>query len=587
MPTTLVNALNTSTASAPETPVTVAQINAAPISTTTAGPLPPSAIQALTAQIASNAQQLSEGEQQAAGVVNSTTGITTRQLEVAGAIAPGSGALTAALISKGMPASQALEGMMTGPTTATTMVNSVVPQTRALESVLSKSATSLQSSGVLTGKESAAQAGGPIMAAAVMGVGAVTSLLGSSNPASGLGLKIPGSIGSLGDNLSSGKLAGGLSDKLTSGGIATSLGGMLDSAKNSVTGALDGLKSTAENAFASVEGSFVSLKGGVTNILGKASGSANEVKLSDASLANKKVGSAKAEVAALEEVVLDAKKTYREDDSQENATALATAEKNLAAAKQKAAKASTSFLSASTASIPGVSSISNTLNSGLNALPGGIGAFATQVSSKTGSNPLTSIIASAKSVSGSSSFDLSKNAGDVMSSVSSSLNGAMKTAMGTATGALDKAKSAASGMLGQLETSLASIGNMPGQIKMPVMSADAVLPSAKAAIAAAQGKLLGDPRIPRPGAVTEETESTEDPDEIVNKQATALAAIEDKQSAVDIIDQKIAAIFEKIAANTISTDEGYSKIHALQVELDAANEELSTAQANYEATVRA
>jgi hypothetical protein len=472
-----------------------------------------------------------------------------------------------------------------GATSATSMVNNIQPQVKAIEEVLSKSASSLQTSGILTGKESPAQAGGPIMTAAVLGVGAVAKLFSSSSPTSGLGIKMPGDISSVSELFSGGKSAGGLADKLTSGGIATSIGGMLDSAKSSASGALDGLKSTAEKAFSSVEGSFVSLKGGVTNVLGKASASASEIKLSDASQANKKVESAKAEVAALEEAVLDAKKTYREDDSEENAATLATAEKNLAAAKQREAKASTSFLSASTASLPSVSSISNTLNSGINALPGGIGAFATQVTSK-GGNPLTSIMATAKSVSGgSTSFDLSKSGGNIMASLNSSISGSMKSAMGTATGALDKAKSAASGMMGQLETSLSSIGSAPGQIKMPVMSGDSMLASAKASMVAVQGKLLGDPKIPRPGAVTEETESTEDPDEIMNKQAAALATIEDKQAAVDIINEKIGAIFESLSAKTISESKAYSQIHDLQIELDTAKEELAAAESKYEATV--
>jgi hypothetical protein len=540
--------------------------------------------------MAVNVQKLSSDDQKSAGVINSTTGVTATQLEAAGTIAPGSGSLTAMLISKGMSPTKALDGVMTGSggaTSSATLVNNIQPQTKAIETVLSKSAASLQTSGILTGKESSAQAGGPIMAAAVLGVGAVTKLLSSSSPSSGLGIKMPNSVGSLSDMFSSGKSAGGMADKLTSGGIATSISGMMDSATKSATGALNGLKSTAEKAFSSVESSFVSLKGGVTNTLGKVSASASAIKLSDASLANKKVEETKAEVAALEEAVLDAKKKYREDDSETNSLALATAEKNLAAAKQKQAKASTSFLSSATASMPSMSSISNTLNSGINALPGGIGAFATQVSSK-GGNPLTSIMSATKSASGSSSsFDLSKSAGNIMASVNSTISSSMKTAMGTADSALKSAQTAASGMMGQLETSLASIGSAAGQIKMPVMSGDATAKSAKASMTAVQGKLLGDPKIPRPGAVTNDTESTEDPDEAVNKQATALAAIEDKQSAVDIIDQKIGAIFEKIAAKTISQDDGYSQISKLQAELDTAQEQLAIAQGKYQATVSA
>jgi hypothetical protein len=397
-----------------------AEVAAAPSPKAAAGPLPTEGVKAMTAQVATAAQSLPAEAQKAAGVVSAASGVTAKMMETAGAIAPGAGDQVQALIAKGMPAAKALEGKLTGvdgATNVSSLVADIKKQASIVQGAISQSAKSLLTAGVLTGKESPMQAGGPILAGVTNGVKNVTEMLSNkavdigSTVAAGklsgaLGIKVSaGDLTSLKDSLVSGKLAAGLGENISGGlaGLKTSLEGVGDKLK----GEVDNMKSGLQNAFASVEKSFPALKGGKPNILGQEG--AQPAEKSEVEKAGASYDSAKAEYESAETEWFQAKRDYSYSKDQEDYDRITEAEKKMAEAKQAMTKASTAFLK----SVPGGSAIANaassvgdglsgiaskasalgdsiksalsttgessTKTSGLNALPGGAGALMAQV----------------------------------------------------------------------------------------------------------------------------------------------------------------------------------------------------------------
>ena len=366
------DALNTNTPAAPANPASDAEVNTMPNPTTSSDVVSPTAVKAISAQMAVNAQSLTDAAKKAAGVIGGATGLTAKQLEFGGVLPPGAGSHISALISKGMSASDAIGATTTGEagvTSASNLVGNATKQVSIVQTVVTKSANELASAGILTGKENSLQSGGPILAAAAMGVDKVKGLFGS---AGGGGItdalskidssSISGVVGSLKDNLASGKLAGSLGDSLSGigGGLKTSLGAL---------GGGGDLKSTLESAFSSVEGSFGSMTGGVKNILGKSIRKEQQDPATTAAAGD--YDSAKAEYAAAEDEYYAAKRDYRTTGEESDLARITDAEKKMAAAKQKMTKASEAFAKSAGIDTSGIKSSLSSFTSSLSSSVGG------------------------------------------------------------------------------------------------------------------------------------------------------------------------------------------------------------------------
>lgn len=508
-----------------------AEVAAAPAAKEAAGPLPTEGVKAVTAQVATQAQSLTKEAQAAAGVVNPASGLTTNMMEAAGAIPPGAGDQAKALIAKGMPAAKALEGKLTGfagATDVSSLTTDVTKQGAMIQTGLVASAQKLKAAGALTGNESPAQAGGPILAGLTHGAKNVASMLTdktldtgiavAAGKLGGLGIKVDSAqLGSLKESLVSGKLAANLGESLGGGlgGLKESLSGVGDKLK----GGMDNMKSASQNAFAAVEESFPALKGGKVNVLGQEG--ATPAEKSETEKAGASYDSAKAEFESAETEWFNAKRDYSYSKSDEDYDRITVAEKAMSEAKQKMSKASSAFLK----SMPGGSSIasmadsassglsgiadkasgigdsiksalsskdtgksmfssltgmdpdkpSSSATSGLNALPGGAGALMAKVNndSTSGSNPFDKIKSMA-------SEGVSK-AGDAISTKADGLKDALKDPSKLAGGALKGVSSKVEGALG------AKLGALTGDSKLGASSAKGIMAQLQSSLAAAGG----------------------------------------------------------------------------------------------------
>ncbi len=582
--TSIVDAINTNTASSPLNPASNAEIATMPNPTASSDNVSSGAIKAISAQMAVNSQSATEEERKNAGVISATTGLTANQLEAANAIPPGAGEHMTGLIKRGMSPTEAIGSMTTGEAgaqNASSIINNTDKQVNIVQSVIASSADKLKGAGILTGKENPLQSGGPIMAAATMGFATVKNLFGSAGGSTSAlssinGSSITGALGSIKDNLAGGKLAGSLSDSLAGGmgGLKTSLSSM------NIPGL--GLKSTMESAFSAVESSFGTLQGGVKNVLGKVTTSPTET--SPSTKAASEYDTAKAEYDAAETEYFTAKSDYRNSGSAEDLERVNKAEADMSSAKQKISKASKAF-AASAISIAtsgastltgnltgGASTLKNSLTSGLNSLPGGAGAMFATIS-KSGGGP-------ASSISSLGAGDLLNKAkdlgGSIVSNTSKQLNTMLAGAGGIASGlSLDKVKAMAGGAMAQIESSLSAIPSADG-IKAPLMAEGT---TSLAALKAKAGQLLGDTRIPNPLATGDEAPSIANIEAIAEKQKKAYAELQDANNKVRASETNLAAVID-----TYGDKPGYeSKVSEAKAKLDADLESLTLAQDKYSA----
>jgi hypothetical protein len=503
--------------------------------------------------------------------------------------APGSSSLIDGLMAKGMSASKAMVGSITNSSMnlgdPKSFINNIGGQGSVVQTAISTTTKALIKNGTLTGNESPAQAGGMVMAGLSKGADAVGDALKKGGA----------SLSGMYNDIASGKFAGGLADsKSGTGGLSLSLSGLSDS----FSGGLDSLKSGLQKAFASVESSYGKLKGGVVNALGP--NNKETAPPSATAKAASDYDSAKAAVAAAEDAVLEAKRAYRQSNSSDDMTKLQTAEANLAAANQKVAQASTGYLKAAVgsatsllpSSIGGVSlaSVSSSLKSGLNSLPGGLGSLLSTNNNKTtvsSASPMTSIINTATTAQSTSVFDKASNfTGDIVgktaTAITTSLNSAMASISATTNGAISAAQTGAAGMMGSLQTSMDGIGSMFGGTKSASAGENTF---DRTAITAKTGQLLGDPKIPVPTFSDDVASTDADADYLVSAQADAMTAVENEMANVEAAELELSAIYEKIASGSISEADGNSQIDSQQAKVDQARDALLTAQVKYEASI--
>jgi hypothetical protein len=464
------------------------------------------ALKASAAQIATNAQATVASGVKPPELISAASGLTTNMAEQAGLIKAEAAGKVNDLVSKGMSMEKALQSVGTGVAgvaNAATLVTDVAKQAETVVSAVADSTNKLMSLGSLTGNESPAQAAGLALAATTQGVAAVTGAL-SSGVANAQGLA---------NDIASGKFAGALADK-SIGGLKTSLSGMMDGSIGKVTALgdqvanlKDNLKSGLQNAFASVEKSFGKLKAGMPNKLGPPKNSDGTPAPSAATVSANTFESAKAEVESATDSLFAVRRAYRDDPTPDMQAKVQEAEAALASARQKEAQASAAFLKSATGSMPGVSqataaltgsldTIKTSLNSGLNALPGGPAALQSIIKNTplagvaaqvgTAANMIGSAMKTADQLSSGS-----LPTGDLMAKA----KGAATDMMGKVTSGLPDLKSGVSGMMAQLEATMSGIPGGAGAIKA---AAAATGTFDNSAIMAKTGQLLGNPKIPLP-----------------------------------------------------------------------------------------
>jgi hypothetical protein len=577
--------------------------------------LQPQNVAAILSQQAMTASSLSSAEKTGIGVVSGVAGVTLSQLSAPGqAMKPGSGDFVKSLqqiaptLGFNNLASNTVMSGSFGVTSPTNLVNNVTAQVSAVTNSLQSSSTSLINAGILTGKETAIQSSGVVMAASIFGAGAVISALKSP---SAVASSIGGNSSGIGAVIASGTYAAGLADKISSGvsGVANSISGAVSGgAKNLSSGitsfvnsASGGVKSlvtnfagAAQNAFNLAEKSFGELRAGVANQLGGIKNIASAapskiVKLSqDVQVANDELLSAEKELA-------DAARSDRRDNSAESRSAYIEAVNKVSAIEQRIKQLQTTAASGLGIDVGAqnindlispLNSSPSTANTGINALPGGLGAFAGQVGSAA-SNTLLAIktAISDKAMSFGNlvrSVDTSvKSIVSKYTSVSSSVSGLADVKSGAnelSSSVGSKINDAATKITSNLSASLDSLGNVPGKIKSSILAANTFPDKATINATLAKATSGSDSRIP-PSTFTEFTPDTS-PDEYQQAQVSAQTALYDLEAARDV---KVLQRREYELALAKTLDSQYmTKLIQVNSEIATIDTKIKAAQATYD-----
>lgn len=569
-PSSTILAANAASSFAPSYPTSVTLISTTPSVTvnqfTDIPQLPTSSVTALVSQQAVLTSNLSSAEKINFGVTDSITGVTLDQLSAPGQIIkPGAGDFIKNLQQSlpNVPLDQVSSSTLltgaAGITNPSDIISNVNAQVGAITQSISSSTIELSAEGLLSGVTPPTGAAGAIFANAFSGVTAVADVL--KNPESAINA-VAGQGGLLGKVISSGNFASSLADKSLSGlnGVSTSLSGL---ANDGVKGLTDGLSSglsdlkdkasglfnslTAqpttimEKAFLMAEKSFGTLKAGIPNELGGLKGEGSQQFASF----NKLLG-ARAELTSAQRELEAAKKEFAENSNSEDAyTRLRSAETNLANASKKVGTSEMSIFGAikttvlgeigdisgisaqaasalSAAGLSGQLNLPTTANTGINALPGGLGSFAAQVTG-SGANAITALkgIGNAAGAAVSGAFKEFGTTGAITGNFTGGLEKTLDGFKNGITGAVGSAGSAVTGLLGaggpvqgvlsavggpilaningiagNLGGLTSSVGNLPGQLKSAIISND-TFAKANAVIKESLKKTL-DPRVPVP-----------------------------------------------------------------------------------------
>lgn len=383
------------------------------------------------------------------------------------------------------------------------------------------SSTIPQAGATTTGTTTAVSTGGTSLLASV------SSAISAGTFAAGMADKLLSGSGALPTSLSDLKssITGGI-DKLV-GGISTGATNL----KTGFTSAFDSIKSVGQNAFASVEASFTNLKAGVPNSLGGAQAQSPD---SPETMAANEYEIAVAEKAAAEEEFFEAQRYYYDYPTPENLADVQAADAKIAAANKKIAAASDAFLKTGTGmqvagvfgniaggalpagSTPfsiesiqaqvanvqsGNASVATTLNSGVNALPGGLG----------------SMVAENKAA-----------ATNILTSGSALLGLPSSTTLSSAKGAFDQLKAMGSPTAIAISTEASSVASGTTGETPPTASTNS---QPLAQLTAKIGALFGDARIPLPPLKPVEPTAVETPEEADETVSAKEKALQDIRNA--------------------------------------------------------
>jgi hypothetical protein len=485
-PTPAQAAVNTASAAVAGTPVSVATTVSMPATTAVSGALDKNTTSAVLGTMAKNAATgpLQAAAAQGAAIVQQGTqkvaaigafAQSPTQMMTAGVLKPGSDKLVQSLVSSGANITQSMPAsLFTGQKGAETLsnyINNTTAQATAQVVNLQKAQSALTAAGAISGKESAGQLAGIVMAGATSGVSSTLNALTSA--ASNPGAALASSTEAL-KSIGAGNLAASVAQNVTGGlgGISKALGAM--SASPGLSGLLDSAKGVAGSAFSAITGSFKPMTAGIPQNLtalaktaaqATASASGQTGVLSASSLVSSATGAVTGAVSSL--------------------TGAASALTSVGGAGALAS-------AASAVASGGVASAASSLASGLSNLPGGQKTVQAVVNNAQGAiNSLPGTAAITGLVQQASTAALNKLP---LPSLPSGLNSLTNLATsGLAAGAAAQLTSAIS--------ALSSGGSV--SIKLPTIGLNTV---DRSGITAQIASVFGDPKIPKPNLVGEVSE---------------------------------------------------------------------------------
>lgn len=520
----------------------------------------------LMSQQAAMTSGLTEQEKLASGIVG-TIGVSFNQLSSPGqCMKPGSGEFVKDLITANpnVPLEKNASAIVysgdSGVTDSQSLNNNISAQTKAFNDSIQKANTDLITEGVISGNENSTQTTGIILASAMVGVAAVKSFVssGASSISSG--------ISSL---VASGNFASSLADKLKSGsqGLSSSLEGLKDKFSDLGFNIKNlNLFGTKQQAFLVAEQSFGELKANVPNVLGGGESAATE----SATGVVKTVldySTAKEELLYAEKLLLQAESNYNNEPSETNLNAIRSAEEKVSRAKQKLAQLETNTVNEAKSFASTISSelssqvaapLANSSNTGINALPGGLGALANTISSSVSSS-----LSSVKSL-----IDGSQSSGSLNEKISSSLK-SLSNSIGDKFSSI-KTNLAAS--VSKFKSSLSSIGSQDGQVKTSTL-ADDTYKETKEVVNSVVGATL-DPRVPLP--VFNEMVSSAPPELQMLVKTSSQKTIEQLKAKRE---EKALLLDTLITENTLDpTDQTTKSIDDVRKELSLLDQQIALTQ---------
>lgn len=535
------------------------------------------------------------------GILVGPTGATLSQLSSPGqSIKPGADALISSLQQAvpTMPLTLSISNALTtgfgGIASTENLVKNTNAQISAVTNAIQQSTTSLVNNNLLTGKEDPTQIAGVVMAAATLGVDTVSNAL--KDPLS-IASKVGGIGNEIGNAIAGGTFAAGLADKVSSGlgGLTASLGGVVSGALGSLSSGItkfvkkipsglealvSGISSQLQSAFNLAEKSFGEMKAGAENVLGGVAALPDPAPSKTLSLI-RDMDKAQDELFAVEKELSQARKDYFYDTTEDNLQAIRTAEAKLSAAQQKLLQlakqandyadqvegkttqnnTSTQNISKLTESaISGAINAPKTLNTGINSIPGGLGAFTSVIGNATSnmlgslknaadkitsnvpaalaaiSNPtklVGNLVANLQQSISSIAGNINRNLNDLVGGLSDALGSATKAADGI-TGAISGATTAvnalasnavanASGIMSNIKSSIASLGNAPGQLKAAIVATE-TFKETKVVMNSVLTKVM-DAKVPPP--IFEEVQPSFEPDTTQRAQVDAQLVLEE------------------------------------------------------------
>lgn len=629
------------------TPVLVATTPTQTVNSFGAVPqLPENVVTALANQQAVKNNSISESEKINYGVISGPAGVTLEQLSAPGqSIKPGAGDFINQLRQRtpGMPFNMtATNVLMTGTNgvgSPENLVRNTEAQLGAVTNSIKNSTTGLTNNGIITGKENSTQVSGVILAASTVGVPTVVQAL--QNPST-VPSNVGGSSNQLGDAISGGNFAAGMADKISNGagGVVSSItsitSGAYDTLSSGITSyanktpgginqLIGGRTSTMQAAYNLSEKSFGELKANQPNTLGGLPAQ-QDMQAGTTMTTMRDHEVATQELIAAQKELGQAKKAFAVEESPETYAAMRLAERKVGSAQQQLAVLNKKFanqgqanqsnnsvfggVSAQTVTALGVAAASgmlntpNTENTGVNAIPGGLNAFATQIGSAA-SNVVGSIKNIAGTLAGTAAAaatalanpsklvgNLTAGVQQTLSNITAGLTQGFNNLANTASTTVSNAQAAFNKISGSavagvsalksgISAAIGGLGNAPGQIKAAVLATNTYA-NTKAVVTSTLNSAL-DKKVPAP--TFEEVQVKLSPDQQQQAQVQAQATLSELFAKRNMVAYEVDQLVEEFTRT--GQPSLIDPIDAARTKLSAIDVEILAAQKNYDRLITA
>jgi hypothetical protein len=461
-----------------------------------------------------------------AGIGSYADLVTPTQLEGTGVLKPGSAILADQLLSAGANLQTALpDSLFTGKAGAEnleTLLASQTAQAQVAVTSLQQSQTALTNAGIITGAESPEQIAGVVMAGATNGITqTVNSIRTISSTTQNLGLtnNLPGNFGSQIDGVTKSISSGNFAASLTAGtngalgSIKQAVGAMVSSP--SLATIASSAKGIAASAFDAIKNSLKPLQPGVPqNLKAIAKKSAQNATAATntvpGSLGQTQIG-IQSQLTNSVSQTLDSFKTAAGNIQPDSINIFSAT--NTISGLESAAQ---------TVASGGISSVSATLASGINNMPGGQKTISAIVNKAELTNTTLSKLPGVDQL----STDIKDASTSVMNKLSLPNIPSIDSLSALASSGLP------AGAASQLQAQVSALSSGGTSIKLPTV---AINTTARAEIEEATTNLLGDPAIPPPnllGEISEEAKSLVEEVELAKQErydaALELSAFEEK-----------------------------------------------------------